>query len=108
MILYNEMAVMTLEMMTEFDQPVTTRATTVDEYDPNTGTALPDTIYQADPSRHSDRLNSLIKQGDKEMKFAAQGLEWAPDLLNTIGCASLCLKIRRIHLPWLARQTQRG
>lgn len=49
MILYNEMAVMTLEMMTEFDQPVTTRATTVDEYDPNTGTALPDTITKQTP-----------------------------------------------------------
>ncbi|MNF09471.1 hypothetical protein D3C80_2101430 [compost metagenome] len=28
--------------------------------------------------------NSLIKQGDKKLKIAAQGLEWAPSLLDKV------------------------
>ncbi|WP_460163668.1 hypothetical protein [Pseudomonas sp. S2_F03] len=88
---YDEMAVMALEMITEFGQPVTIRATTVGEYDPDTGTVPPEAV--ADQTAQGILLeftgqefqnNSLIKRGDKKLKIAAQGLEWVPDLLNKV------------------------
>lgn len=85
------MAVMALDMITEFGQAVIIRATTVGEYDPDTGTAPADTISEQtaqgvllDFTGQEFQSNSLIKQGDKKLKIAAQGLEWAPDLLNKI------------------------
>jgi len=88
---YDEMAVMALEMITEFGQPVTIRAITVGEYDPDTGSAPPDTITEQtaqgillDFTGQEFQNNSLIKQGDKKLKIAAQGLAWAPDLLNKV------------------------
>ncbi|EJN36308.1 hypothetical protein [Pseudomonas sp. GM80] len=91
MAFYDEMAVMALEMITEFGQPVTIRATTVGEYDPETGTAPPDSTKEQtaqgillDFTGQEFQNNSLIKQGDKKLKIAAQGLEWAPDLLNKV------------------------
>lgn len=88
---YDEMAVMALEMITEFGQPVTIRATTAGEYDPETGSAPPDSTKEQtaqgillDFSGQEFQNNSLIKQGDKKLKIAAQGLEWAPDLLNKV------------------------
>lgn len=91
MAFYDEMAVMALEMITEFGQPVTIRATTSGEYDPETGTAPPDTTIEQiaqgillDFTGQEFQNNSLIKQGDKKLKIAAQGLEWVPDLLNKV------------------------
>jgi hypothetical protein len=91
MAFYDEMAVMALEMITEFGQPVIIRATTVGEYDPDTGTAPPDTTTEQtaqgillDFTGQEFQSNSLIKQGDKKLKIAAQGLEWVPDLLNKV------------------------
>ncbi|VVM95705.1 hypothetical protein [Pseudomonas fluorescens] len=88
---YEEMAGMALDMITEFGQAVIIRATTVGEYDPDTGTAPADTISEQtaqgvllDFTGQEFQSNSLIKQGDKKLKIAAQGLEWAPDLLNKI------------------------
>lgn len=88
---YNEMAMMALEMITEFSQPVTIRATTVGEYDPETGSAPPDSTKEQtaqgillDFTGQEFQNNSLIKQGDKKLKIAAQGLEWVPDLLNKV------------------------
>ena len=88
---YDEMAAMALEMITEFGQPVTIRAITVGEYDPETGTAPPDTTTEQtaqgillDFSGQEFQNNSLIKQGDKKLKVAAQGLAWVPDLLNKV------------------------
>ncbi|WP_130905302.1 hypothetical protein [Pseudomonas sp. Sample_22] len=88
---YDEMAATTLDLITEFGQPVVIRAITVGEYDPETGTAPPDTITEQtaqgillDFTGQEFQNNSLIKQGDKKLKIAAQGLEWAPDLLNKI------------------------
>jgi hypothetical protein len=87
---YDEMAVMALEMITEFGQPVTIRAVTVGEYDPDTGTA-PETIAEQtaqgillDFTGQDFQNNSLIKVGDKKLKIAAQGLEWVPNLLNKV------------------------
>ncbi|MGY2184654.1 hypothetical protein [Pseudomonas sp. SDO5591_S426] len=88
---YDEMAATTLDLITELGQPVVIRAITVGEYDPETGTAPPDTITEQtaqgillDFTGQEFQNNSLIKQGDKKLKIAAQGLEWAPDLLNKI------------------------
>ncbi|MDI2590026.1 hypothetical protein POF45_01085 [Pseudomonas sp. 681] len=90
MAFYDEMAVMALEMITEFGQPVTIRAVTVGEYDPDTGTA-PETIAEQtaqgillDFTGQDFQNNSLIKVGDKKLKIAAQGLEWVPNLLNKV------------------------
>ena len=88
---YDEMAVMALEMITEFGQPVTIRAITVGEYDPDAGSASPDTTTEQtaqgillDFTGQEFQNNSLIKQGDKKLKIAAQGLAWVPDLLNKV------------------------
>jgi hypothetical protein len=91
MAFYDEMAVMALDMIREFGQPVAIRATTVGEYDPETGSAPPDSTKEQtaqgillDFTGQEFQSNSLIKQGDKKLKIAAQGLEWVPDLLNKV------------------------
>lgn len=91
MAFYDEMAVMALDMITEFGQPVTIRAVTVGEYDPDTGTAGPGTVAEQtahgillDFTGQEFQTNSLIKQGDKKLKIAAKGLAWVPDLLNKV------------------------
>ena len=91
MAFYDEMAALALEMITEFGQPVTIRAITVGEYDPDTGTAPPDTVTEQtaqgillDYTGQEFQNNSLIKQGDKKLKIAAKSLAWAPDLLNKV------------------------
>ena len=91
MAIYDEMAVMALEMITEFGQPVTIRSITVGDYDPDTGSAPPDTITEQtaqgillDFTGQEFQNNSLIKQGDRKLKIAAQGLAWVPDLLNMV------------------------
>jgi hypothetical protein len=91
MAFYDEMAVMALEMITEFGQPVTISKRGAGEYDPETGGESPGaTIEQAaqgillDFTGQEFQNNSLIKQGDKKLRIAAQGLEWVPDLLNKV------------------------
>ena len=91
MAFYNEMAVMAQEMIAEFGQTVTIRAINVGEYDPDAGSAPPDTIIEQtaqgillDFTGQEFQNNSLIKQGDKKLKIAAKGLEWVPDLLNKV------------------------
>jgi len=91
MTFYNEMAVMALDMITEFGQPVTISKTEPGEYDPETGGESPGaTIEQTaqgillDFTGQEFQNNSLIKRGDKKLKIAAQGLEWVPDLLNKV------------------------
>lgn len=91
MAFYDEMAVMALEMITEFGQSVTIRDIKPGEYDPDTDSAGPDTIIEQtaqgillDFTGLEFQSNSLIKQGDKKLKIAAQGLAWAPDLLNKV------------------------
>ncbi|MGH8345705.1 MAG: hypothetical protein ACRES5_03945 [Pseudomonas sp.] len=91
MAFYDEMAVMALEMITEFGQPVTIRKTEPGEYDPETGGESPGiTVEQIaqgillDFTGQEFQNNSLIRQGDKKLKIAAQGLAWAPGLLNKV------------------------
>lgn len=88
---YDRTAATALRLITQFGQPVTIRAITVGEYDPETGTAPPDTITEQtaqgillDFTGQEFQNNSLIKQGDKKLKIAAQGLAWVPELLNKV------------------------
>ncbi|POA88043.1 MULTISPECIES: hypothetical protein [Pseudomonas] len=91
MAFYEEMAVTALEMITAFGQTVIIRDIKPGEYDPDTDSAGPDTIIEQsaqgillDFTGLEFQNNSLIKQGDKKLKVAAQGLAWAPDLLNKV------------------------
>jgi hypothetical protein len=91
MAFYDEMAVMALEMITEFGQPVIIRATTAGEYDPDTGTGPTDTVTEQtaqgillDFTGQEFQNNSLIKQGDKKLKLAANGLISVPPLLSKV------------------------
>ena len=91
MAFYEEMAVMALEMITDFGQVVIISKTEPGEYDPELGGEVPGaTVEQIaqgillDFTGQELQNNSLIKQGDKKLKIAAQGLQWAPDLLNKI------------------------
>ena len=89
MTFYDEMAMMALEMITEFGQSILVGNVLPGEYDPETGTSDPDIITEQtaqgillDFTGQEFQNNSLIKQGDKKLKIAAQGLEWVPDLLS--------------------------
>ncbi|AZF63783.1 hypothetical protein [Pseudomonas sp. LBUM920] len=91
MAFYDEMAVMALDMITEFGQPVTISKTEPAEYDPETAGEAPGvTIEQAaqgillDFTGQEFQNNSLIRQGDKKLKIAAQGLAWVPGLLDKV------------------------
>ncbi|MBJ2179610.1 MULTISPECIES: hypothetical protein [Pseudomonas] len=88
---YGELAVTALEMITEFGQPVTISKTESGEYDPETGGEAPEaTVKQIaqgillDFTGQEFQNNSLIKQGDKKLKIAAQGLAWVPGLLDKV------------------------
>lgn len=91
MAFYDEMAVMALEMITEFGQPVTISKTEPGEYDPETGGEAPGTTVEQiaqgillDFTGLEFQNNSLIRQGDKKLKIAAQGLAWVPGLLDKV------------------------
>jgi hypothetical protein len=91
MAFYDEMAVMALEMITEFGQPVIISRTESGEYDPNQGAEVPGaTIEQIAQGILLDftglefQANSLIRQGDKKLKIAAQGMAWVPGLLDKV------------------------
>ncbi|TFF13734.1 hypothetical protein EXW72_08285 [Pseudomonas sp. BCA14] len=88
---YDEMAVMALDMITEFGQPVTISKTEPGEYDPDIGGEAPGTIVEQiaqgillDFTGQEFQTNSLIRQGDKKLKIAAQGLAWVPGLLDKV------------------------
>ncbi|WP_339426321.1 hypothetical protein [Pseudomonas proteolytica] len=88
---YDEMAVMALEMITEFGQPVTISKTEPGEYDPDIGGEAPGvTVEQIAQGILLDftglefQNNSLIRQGDKKLKIAAKGLVWVPGLLDRV------------------------
>lgn len=91
MAFYDEMAVMALEMITEFGQPVTIRDIVKGEYDPDTSMTPPDSVVERtaqgillDFTGQEFQTNSLIKVGDKKLKIAAAGLGLAPSLLSKV------------------------
>lgn len=90
MAFYDEMAVMALEMITEFGQPLIIRTTQPGEYDPDIGGELPGLNFEQpaqgivlDFTGQEFQSNSLIKQGDKKIKIAAKGIS-PPDLLSVL------------------------
>jgi hypothetical protein len=89
MAFYDEMAVMALELITEFGQPIILRDTVKGLYDPSTGKTGPDTVTERtaqgimlDFTGQEFQTNSLIKVGDKKLKIAASGLISPPTLLS--------------------------
>ncbi|WP_242201023.1 MULTISPECIES: hypothetical protein [unclassified Pseudomonas] len=91
MAFYDEMAMMALDMITEFGQPVTISKTEPGEYDSETGGEAPSSTVEQiaqgillDFTGQDFQNNSLIKQGDKKLKIAAQGLGWVPGLLDKV------------------------
>lgn len=88
---YDRTAATALRLITQFGQPVTISKTEPGEYDPETGGDSPGaTIEQTaqgillDFTGQEFQNNSLIKQGDKKLKIAAQGLAWGPGLLDKV------------------------
>ncbi|MBK5541509.1 hypothetical protein JFV28_20425 [Pseudomonas sp. TH05] len=88
---YQEMAVVALDMITEFGQPVTIRDIIKGEYDPDTSTTSPDSVVERiaqgillDFTGQEFHTNTLIKVGDKKLKIAAAGLGPAPSLLSKV------------------------
>jgi hypothetical protein len=88
---YDRTAATALRLITQFGQPVTISKAEPGEYDPETGgNTSGSTIEQTaqgillDFTGQEFQNNSLIIQGDKKLKIAAQGLEWVPDLLNKV------------------------
>ncbi|RQO62231.1 hypothetical protein [Pseudomonas sp. KBW05] len=88
---YDRFAEVALRLITQFGQPVAIRKSEPGEYNPETGGESPGaTVEQIahgvllDFTGQEFQNNSLIKQDDKKLKIAAQGLEWAPDLLNQV------------------------
>ena len=91
MAFYNEIAVMALDLITQFGQPVTLRDTVKGAYNPATGLTTPDTVTErtaqgilADFTGQEFQTNSLLKQGDKKLKIAASGLTTPPTLLSKV------------------------
>jgi hypothetical protein len=91
MAFYDEMAVMALELITEFGQPVTLRDTVKGVYDPAVGGTGPDTVTERtaqgillDFTGQEFQTNTLIKVGDKKLKIAAKGLTAPPTLLSKV------------------------
>ena len=88
---YEEISIATHNLITEFGQPVIISKKESGEYDPETGGEAPGaTVEQTaqgillDFTGQEFQTNSLIKQGDKKLKIAAQGMAWAPGLLDEV------------------------
>ncbi|RMV03403.1 hypothetical protein [Pseudomonas syringae group genomosp. 3] len=91
MAFYDEMAVMALDLITEYGQAVTIRDAIKGGYNPATGTTSPDTVTERtaqgillDFTGQEFQTNTLIKVGDKKLKIAAKGLEQPPTLLSKV------------------------
>lgn len=91
MAFYDEMAVMALDLITEFGQQVTIRDTVKGTYDPATGKTGADTVTDRlaqgillDFTGQEFQTNTLIKVGDKKLKIAARGLSAPPTLLSKV------------------------
>ena len=91
---YEEMAGVALELISEFGQTITMRDTVPGEYDPVTGAQTPDVEvdqpaqailqdYALQQAGMSYAEGTVIKQGDKKILVAAQGLT-PPTLTTTV------------------------
>lgn len=91
MAFYDEMAVMALDLITEFGQSVTIRDIAKGVYDPSKGGTGADTVSERtaqgillDFTGQEFQTNTLIKVGDRKLKIAAKGLEQPPTLLSKV------------------------
>jgi len=91
MAFYDEMAAVALDLITEFGQAVTIIDVTPGEYDPALGGTGPDLTVERtaqgillDFTGYEFQTSTLIQQGDKKLKVAAQGLGEAPGLLSKV------------------------
>lgn len=91
MAFYDEMAVMALDLITEYGQAVTIRDAVKGGYSSATGTTSPDTVTERtargillDFTGQEFQTNTLIKVGDKKLKIAARGLSEPPTLLSKV------------------------
>ncbi|MDC3735413.1 hypothetical protein KDL27_06420 [Pseudomonas syringae pv. syringae] len=91
MAFYEEMAVMALDLITEYGQAVTIRDSVKGGYNPGSGTTSPDTVTERtaqgillDFTGQEFQANTLIKVGDKKLKIAAKDLEQPPTLLSKV------------------------
>lgn len=91
MAFYEEMAVMALDLITEYGQAVTIRDAVKGGYNPSTGSTSADTVTERtsqgillDFTGQEFQTNTLIKVGDKKLKIAAKGLEHPPTLLSKV------------------------
>jgi hypothetical protein len=91
---YDRMASTALRLIEQFGQTITLRDTVPGEYDPVTGSQTPDVEvdqpaqailqdYALQPSGMSYAEGTVIKQGDKKILVAAQGLT-PPQLTTTV------------------------
>ena len=108
--LYEEMAGVALELISEFGQTITLRDTVPGEYDPVTGSTTAETTvdqpaqailqdYALQQSGMSYAEGTVIKQGDKKILVAAQGLT-PPTLTTTViadGAAWTIINIKQIN-----------
>ncbi|KPB51379.1 Uncharacterized protein ALO57_00123 [Pseudomonas coronafaciens pv. oryzae] len=91
MAFYDEIAVMALDLITEYGQTVAIRDAVKGGYNPGSGTTSPDTVTERtaqgillDFTGQEFQTNTLIKVGDKKLKIAAKGLEQPPTLLSKV------------------------
>lgn len=89
---YEEMAEMTLEMITEFGQQITLKRTIGTEYDPETSSGgigtietqtvtciiLPASKGTVEAFDSKFKAGTLIESNLRALKIAAKGVEWAP------------------------------
>lgn len=87
MAFYDDMAVMALDMLTQFGQPVTLRNLKPGLYDTGTSSTLPPHVEEqaahgllVEFTGREFEASSLILTGDKKLKVAAKGLAWVPAL----------------------------
>jgi hypothetical protein len=93
---YDEMAVMALEMITEFGQPILLRNTSPGEYDPETGSGGEGVTTQqaaegivAEFTGLEFQRSTLIQQGDKKIKIAARDV--LPPTLLTVAVSDIAV-----------------
>lgn len=107
---YDRMASTALRLIEQFGQPITLRDTVPGEYDPVSGAQTPDVEvdqpaqailqdYALQQSGMSYAEGTVIKQGDKKILVAAQGLT-PPQLTTTViadGATWTIVNIKQIN-----------
>ena len=107
MAFYDEMADVTLELITEFGSEQTLRDVIPGAYDPVTGETTGDVAksqlaqvilldYTLQESGQQYAEGSEIRQGDKKIIIAAKGLAWPPALTTRVDVGGVLWQIVNI------------